>query len=117
MSTPTDRPVRVTIDGQARNLATDPNLLRVEYGSPKRVLLIDTTKAGVTLEDRAPAWEWSEGDVVAGEHIVYRRNARGVWIGNAGTPGLTYDVDDAMVSAAAGKRGGYDVLRYAKGAE
>lgn len=115
--------VRVTLEGTPiQSVATAEVLrIRLDYGSEGSgpLVLIDRRWRGVTVEDLPPAWEWSEGDVVAGERIVYRRDESGVWVGVGphSAPGLTFTLSDEQVSESAGKPEGYDVLRYAKGAE
>lgn len=114
----TTRPVLVTLEGTGTPLPHAPDILKVTYGinGQTGVVMIDTRRAGVTVETPAPMWQWSEGDVVAGSTIVYRRDDRGVWIGTGAASGHVYRLDDEMVSDAAGIPEGYDVLRYANGA-
>lgn len=122
MSAPETR-VRVTLEGQVQQSVRDARVLRFrtvrDDGSAGPLVLIDQRWQGVTVETLALAWEWSEGDVVAGERIVYRREDRPVWIGVGpeSAPGLTFTLSDEQVSESAGNPEGYDVLRYQAGGQ
>lgn len=58
-----DRPVRVTIEGTARPVKHDPRYLIVRTADDAPVL-VNTQTLGVTVEDIAPARQWTDGDVV-----------------------------------------------------
>lgn len=117
MSAPETR-VRVTLEGAVQQSVRTEQVLRFrtvrDDGTAGPLVLIDTRWQGVTVETLAPVWEWSEGDVVAGDTLVYTQGSV-AWVAwTAG--GHPVRLEDWQVSEAAGSPEGYDVLRYANGA-
>ena len=119
MSTTTERHVRITLEATARPLAHAPaNLLRVQLQSGW-VIVLDTTGAGVTVEDVTPPRTWTPNDVVAGTGTVYLRLRDG-WRGMSCSGHPVSATDGEMTDAVDVTKHGNDamtVLRYQAGGD
>lgn len=103
--------VRITITGHAHQLAHRPELLRVDTGGVS--LMLDTSTAGVTVEDDPDGMAWTDGDVVqhSREHWTLTRTA-GRWRSSLphGTPWEDADVSVSLQDTGNGW-GHLEVLR------
>lgn len=111
------RRVRVVIEGEAHEVSTRCEVLRVDLPRDSRTGLVPTVMVspdweGVSVEDVAPSYNWQDGDVIQDPDDGETATRHGGRWRSSLEPSTTMTDGWAANRAASG----WDVLRYQAGA-